>query len=155
MKIARSTEHGRSENTICTAPAQDCEKSENPSDCLNFRYHRYDIYRYHRNRQVGVLNNSPLQPRGISVVSWTKENLSLLPAQPSSILLLIYSFFYHMWLLARWDFFSSLQNILCHLLMHYSVFWVNIRSKSKSPLEYRNRILTPLPYGPVPKKIRW
>ena len=80
MRIARSAEHGRSENTICTAPLQDCEKSENPSDCLNFRHHRYDIYRYHRNREVGVLN---------------KENLSPLPIQPSNVIL-IYSLFNHM-----------------------------------------------------------
>ena len=75
MRIARSAEH-RSENTICTAPVQDCERSENPSNCLNFRHHRYDIYRYHRNRKVGVLNNSPLQPRDISVVSRTKESVT-------------------------------------------------------------------------------
>ena len=51
-----SAEHRRSVNTICTAPAQDCERSENPISYLHIRHHRYDIYRYHRNRQIIVIN---------------------------------------------------------------------------------------------------
>jgi len=72
----RSAEQRRSENTICTAPVRDCERSENPDGCLNFRHHRYDIYGYHRTQQVGVSNNSPLQPWDISVVSRTKESVT-------------------------------------------------------------------------------
>jgi len=52
MRIMRSAEHRRRESTIWTAPVQDCKRSKNPSGCLNFRHHRYDIYRYHKNQQV-------------------------------------------------------------------------------------------------------
>jgi len=76
-----------------------------------------------------------LYSHGTSVSYLGLRSLSPLPVQPSSIFL-IYSLFYYMWLLARWDLFSSLQkdrmlrwdlfsslqNIVCYLLMHYSVF---------------------------------
>jgi len=94
MRITRSTEHRRSENTICTAPVRDCERSENSNGCLNFWHHRYDIYRYHRNRQVGVLDDSPLRPWDISVVSRTKESVtssrSTIQHPPHQFTLLIY-----------------------------------------------------------------
>ena len=51
-----SAEHGRSVNTICTAPVQDCEKSEIPEGYLYFQHPSYDIHRRHRNRQVIVIN---------------------------------------------------------------------------------------------------
>ena len=43
MKITWLAEHRGSVNTICTAPAQDCERSENPISCPYIRHHRYDI----------------------------------------------------------------------------------------------------------------
>jgi len=56
MKKMWSVERTRSENTICTAPVQDCEKSEIPEDYLYFQYPRYDIHRRHRNWQVIIIN---------------------------------------------------------------------------------------------------
>ena len=56
MMITRSAEQRKSENTTSTAPVRDCEIFENPIDYLYIRHHRYDIYRYHRNRQIIVIN---------------------------------------------------------------------------------------------------
>ena len=56
MRITRSAEHGRSQNTICTAPVQDCEKSEIPKDYLYTHHPRYDIHGCLKNRQVIVVN---------------------------------------------------------------------------------------------------
>jgi len=86
MKITWSAEH-RSVNTICTKPEQDCERSENLIGYLYIRHHRYDIYRYHKNRQIIVINELEfrtvvLHSHGTSVSYIGLKGLSLLPNQP-------------------------------------------------------------------------
>jgi len=86
MKITWSAEH-RSVNTICTAPAQDCERSENPMSYLYIRHHRCDIYRYHKDRQIIVINELEfrtvvLHSHGASVSYIRLKGLLLLLLQP-------------------------------------------------------------------------
>jgi len=87
MKITWSAEHRSSVNTICTAPAQDYERSENPISYLYIRHHRYDIYRYHRNRQIIVIDELELRTvvlhsHGTSASYIGLKGLSLLLVQP-------------------------------------------------------------------------
>jgi len=86
MKITWSAEH-RSVNTIFTAPAQDCERSENPMSYRYIRHHRCDIYRYHKDRQIIVINELEfrtvvLHSHGTSVSYIRLKGLSLLLVQP-------------------------------------------------------------------------
>ena len=87
MKITWPAEHRRSVNTICTAPVQVGEKSENPISYLYIRHHRHDIYRYHKNRQIIAINELEfrtvvLNSHGTSVSYIGLKGLSLLPIQP-------------------------------------------------------------------------
>ena len=87
MKITWSAEHRRSVSTICTAPAQDCKRSENPISYLYIQHHRYDIYRYHKNRQIIVINELKfrtvvLHSHGTSVSYIGLKSVSLLLVQP-------------------------------------------------------------------------
>jgi len=56
MKITWLAEHRRSENTICTAPVRDCERSEIPKGYLFIQHPRYDIHGRHKYRHVIVIN---------------------------------------------------------------------------------------------------
>ena len=140
MKITWSAEQRRSVNTICTAPVQDCEKSEIPKDYFYFQP-RYDIHRRHRNQQVIVINElefrtTVLHSHGTSVsyIGLKSHHFFLFNRSTSYS---SYSLFYYVWLLAKWDLFSSLQDIICqggnsyhpykrsYIIMHYSVYeWI-------------------------------
>jgi len=130
MKIMWSVEHRRSENTICTAPVQGCEKSEIPEDYLYFQHLRYDIHRRHRNRRIIVINELEfrtlvLHSHGISVLYIGLKSLSLLPIQPLNVVLILFTLLlcvitskvgphfipakYHK---SRWELFSSLQTMV-------------------------------------------
>jgi len=96
MKITWSAEHRRIENTICTAPVQDCEKSENPEDYLYFQHPRYDIHRRHRNRQVIVINTLEfrtivLHCHRTSLSYIGLKSLSLLLIQPLNVVLILFT----------------------------------------------------------------
>jgi len=130
MKITWSAEHRRSVNTICTAPVQDCEKSETPKGYFYFQHPRYDIHRRHRNRQVIIINELEfgtivLHSHGTSVSYIGLKSLSLLPIQPLNAVFILFTLLlyvitskvgplfistkYHK---SRWELFSSLQTIV-------------------------------------------
>jgi len=113
-------------NTICTAPAQDCERSENPIGYLYIRLHRYDIYRYHKNRQIIIINELEfrtvvLHSHRTSVSYSRLKGLSPLPVQPLNATSLRFTLLscmihfiqrYHIvWLLAK----QSLLEISCSI----------------------------------------
>jgi len=129
MKITWSAEQRRSVNTICTAPVQDCEKSEIPKDYFYFQP-RYDIHRRHRNQQVIVINELEfrtivLHSHGTSVSYIGLKSLSLLPIQPFNAVFILFTLLlyvitskvgplfiptkYHK---SRWELFSSLPTIV-------------------------------------------
>jgi len=132
MKITWSVEHRRSVNTICTASAQDCERSENPISYLYIRHHRCDIYRYHKNRQIIVIDELEfrtivLHSHGTSVSYIALKGLSLLLVQPLNSTYLRFTLLscmirfiqrYHiLWLMAK----QSLLEI-SHSLKLYNYF---------------------------------
>jgi len=78
------------------APAQECERSETPIGYLYIQHHRYDIYRYHKNRQIIVINEFEfrtvvLYSHGTTVSYIGLKSLSLLPIQPLNVILILFT----------------------------------------------------------------
>jgi len=139
VKITWSAKHRRSMNTICTAPAQDCERSENPISYLYIRHHRYDIYRYHKNRQIIVINELNfrtvvLHSHGTSVSYIGLNSLSLLvqPLNATSLrftllLYVITSKLGHLFIPTKYHQGGNSFHPYkwSYLIMHYSVYeWI-------------------------------